>query len=265
MADEVTDASNDEQFVLCLRSVDDDLVPHEDLIGLYKVPNICADTLVSCIRDAFIRMNLSMNKCRCQCYDGVSNMAGVKTGVSTQIKSEEPRAISTHCYGHSLQLAVGDTIKVIKNLADMFDTTVEISKLLEFSPKRDAMFDRIKEAISPETTGFRVLCPTRWTVRAACLQSVIDNWKVLQELWEECLESKLEREIRAQIIGVNHQMTTFEYYFGVKLGSLLLKHSDNLSKTLQKTKLSAAEGQSVASLTVKTLEKMRKNDSYHLF
>ena len=54
----------------------------------------------------------------------------------------------------------------------MFDTTTEISKLLKFSPKRNAMFDRIKEAVSPETTGFMVLCPTRWTVRAACLQSV---------------------------------------------------------------------------------------------
>ena len=191
MADEVTDASNEEQFVLCLRSVDDDLVSHEDLIGLYRVPNICADTLVSYIRDVLIRMNLSMNKCRGQCYEGASNLAGAKTGVSTQIKSGEPRAIFTRCYGRSLQLAVGDTIKGIINLADMFDTTAEISKLLKFSPKRDAMFDRIKEAISPETTGFRVLCPTRWTVRAACLQSVIDNCKVLQELWEECLESKL--------------------------------------------------------------------------
>ena len=124
-------------------------------------------------------------------------MAGEKTGVSTQIKSEEPRAIFTHCYSHSLQLAVGDTIKGIKNLTDMFDTTAEISKQLKFSPKRDSMFDRIKEAIFPETTGFRVLCPTRWTVRAGCLQSVIDNWKVLQQLWEECLESKLEQEIRA--------------------------------------------------------------------
>ena len=75
---------------------------------------------------------------------------------------------------------------------------------------------------------------------------------------------KLEWEIRAQIIGVNHQMTTFEYYFGVKLGSLLLKHSDNLSKTLQKTKLSAAEGQSVASLRAKTSEKTRTDDSFHL-
>ena len=175
MADEVIDASNDKQFVLCPRSLDDDLVPHEDLIGLYKVPNICADTLVSCIRDALIRMNLSMNKCRGQCYDGASNMTGAKTGVSTQIKPEEPRTIFTHCYGHSLQLAVGDTIKRIKNLADMFDTTTEFSKLLKFCPKMDAMFDRIKETISPETTSFRVLCPTRWTVRVTCLQSMIGN------------------------------------------------------------------------------------------
>ena len=72
MADEVIDASNDEKFVLCLGRVDDDLVPHEDLIGLYKVPNICADTLVSCIRDALICMNLSMNRCKSQCYDGAS-------------------------------------------------------------------------------------------------------------------------------------------------------------------------------------------------
>ena len=40
MADEVTDASNDEQFVLCLRSMDNDLVSRENLIGLYKVLHI---------------------------------------------------------------------------------------------------------------------------------------------------------------------------------------------------------------------------------
>ena len=40
MADEVTDASNDEQFVLCLRNMDNNLVSRENLIGLYKVPHI---------------------------------------------------------------------------------------------------------------------------------------------------------------------------------------------------------------------------------
>ena len=69
--------------------------------------------------------------------------------------------------------------------------------------------------------------------RLAC-KVLIDYWKVLQELWEECLESKLEREIRPKIIEVNHQMKTFEYYFGVKLGSLLLKQRHPVKSVTKK-------------------------------
>ena len=40
MADETTDISNREQFVLVLRHVDEKLVAHEEYIGLYKVASI---------------------------------------------------------------------------------------------------------------------------------------------------------------------------------------------------------------------------------
>ena len=86
MADEVTDAENHEQLVLCLRWVDDDLNPHEDFIGLQPVLNIAADTLVAVICDVLIRMNLSITNCRGQCYDGASNMVGAKSGVGFKLK-----------------------------------------------------------------------------------------------------------------------------------------------------------------------------------
>ena len=38
-------------------------------------------------------------------------MAGCRTGVASQILSIESRALYTHCYGHSLNLAMRDTIK----------------------------------------------------------------------------------------------------------------------------------------------------------
>ena len=164
MIDEVTDSSNQEQFVLCLRWVDVDLNPHEELIGLHVVPNICADTLVACIRNVLIRMNLALKKCRGQCYDDASNMSGAKYEMPTQIKAEEPRTIFSHCYGHSLKLAVGDLIKEVQILKDAFNTTSEISKLLKFSPKREALFKKLKEDV-PKFLGFRTLCPTRPTVR----------------------------------------------------------------------------------------------------
>ena len=65
----------------------------------------------------------------------------------TQIKAEELRAIFSHCYGHSLQLAVGDMIKEVKNLKDALDTTSKISKLLKVSPKREALFKKLKEVL----------------------------------------------------------------------------------------------------------------------
>ena len=58
IADEVTDAANHEQFVLCLRWVDDDRHPHEEFLGQQSVSNNAADTLVAVICDVLIRMNV---------------------------------------------------------------------------------------------------------------------------------------------------------------------------------------------------------------
>ena len=60
-------------------------------------------------------------------------------------------------------------------------------------------------------------------------------------------------------------MRSFQYYFGVKLGQLMFGHCDNLSRTLQHKDLSAAEGQSVAALTVTTLQSVRNDDMFELF
>ena len=51
------------------------------------------------------------------------------------------------------------------------------------------------------------------------------------------------------------QMKTFYFVYGVMLGHVVLVHSDNLRRTLQN--ISAAEGQTVADLTVTTLSRIR--------
>ena len=170
-----------------------------------------------------------------------------------------------HCYGHSLNLAASDAVKKCKVMSDALDTTFEISKLIKYSPKRNAMFDKLKRELAPDCPGFRVLCPTRWTVRGDSLKSVIDNYAVLQEEFNFCLESRLEPDIKSRIIGIKHQMSTFEFFFGIVIGERILKHTDNLSKTLQHKDISAIEGQEVASLSVRTLEGMRDEKTFELF
>lgn len=60
------------------------------------------------IKDTLLRMNLKIEHCRGQCYDGASAMCGAKKGVAKVLRDEEPRAILTHCYAHALNLAVSD-------------------------------------------------------------------------------------------------------------------------------------------------------------
>ena len=147
MADEVTDASNREQVAVCFRWVDDDFECHEDFVGVYIVDSIEANVVVAVLKDVILRMNLELNKCCGQCYDGASNMAGIRNGAATQILKDEPRAVYTHCYGHALNLVACDTVRNNKILRDALDTTNEISKLLKFSPRRDTLFEKIKSEI----------------------------------------------------------------------------------------------------------------------
>ena len=95
-------------------------------------------------------MKVKLSERRDQCYDGASNMSGSRNGVATQIIAEEKRAIYTHCFGHALNIAVGDAIKLSKVCRDALETAFEISKLIKFSPKRNAAIDCIKADIPEE-------------------------------------------------------------------------------------------------------------------
>ena len=77
MADEVTDSSNREQVVVCLRSVDEKFAAHEDFFCIEKVDSIEANVLFGVLKQVLKDMKLSLVDCRGQCYDGAANMAGV--------------------------------------------------------------------------------------------------------------------------------------------------------------------------------------------
>ena len=59
-------------------------------------------------------------------------------------------------------------------------------------------------------------------------------------------KEQLDPPMRDRTIGVQSQIHRFDYYFGVYVLQFLLKHSDNLSKALQNSELSACEGQTLA-------------------
>ena len=200
---------------------------------MHEVDSTDAGTLYQVIKDVLLRLNLSITKARGQCYNGAATRSGCRSGVAKRIMDNEPKAIYTHCYGHSLDLAISDTAKRCDCINNALSITHEITKLIKKSPQREAHFLHLKETLCPGTPAVHVLCPTRWTIRAESLQSVIDNYTALLKTWQESLQATKDTEMRARIIGVSSQMNTFPF-FGVMLGQLLFSHSDNFSRTLQK-------------------------------
>ena len=73
------------------------------------------------------------------------------------------------------------------------------------------------------------------------------------------------RSKKVRVLGVQAQMRTFDYFYGLRLGILLLRHSVNLSASLQTKDLCAGEAQTIAKNTVATLTKVRTYENYHLF
>lgn len=161
MADETTDTSNREQVTLFLRWVTGTLDVNEEFLGLYHVDSIAAASVALAITDLFQRYGLPIGKLRGQCYDGASAMSGSRSGVAKRILDLEHKAFFVHCYGHALNLSACDTLKQCKVMCDALETTHEITKLIKYSPQREAIFQKLKESLpseSPSTSaGIRVL------------------------------------------------------------------------------------------------------------
>ena len=93
----------------------------EEYIGLMPVTQTNADTIAVFINDVLLHMNLRIQDACGQCYDGYSTRTGTKSGVAAQIKKQNEKCLLTHCYCHSLNLAVRDTKKIplLKDTLDM--------------------------------------------------------------------------------------------------------------------------------------------------
>ena len=71
--------------------------------------------------------------------------------------------------------------------------------------------------------------------------------------------------MRARIGGVAKQMESFDFFFGLELGRIVFSMSDNLSKALQGSSISASDGQSLMKMTLVAFQAIRSEDSLVCF
>ena len=101
LAEETADVSNVEELVICSRWVDEDLIAHEECLGMHPLKVTSGVDVFPIIKDILLRLNLNVTDARGQCYDGAGAMMGVKSGVSTRFKEVNSKMLSIHCFGHA--------------------------------------------------------------------------------------------------------------------------------------------------------------------
>lgn len=116
-----------------------------------------------------------------------------------------------------------------------------------------------------DACSIRTFCQTRWTVRADSLAAILENYQVLQMLWEETTITTSDTDMKARIRGIASQMETFQYLFSLILSEMILRHTDKLSYTLPNPELSSTQAHELAMLTVKTLQSIHSDENFDIF
>ena len=87
---------------------------------------------------------------------------------------------------------------------------------------------RLRKDNAAGNFGDTILWPNCWTVREALSQSILDNWAVSQELWDAVLKGIVDSRALSEVIDVQTQMQSFNFFFEIQLGVLVLRHNRQL-------------------------------------
>ena len=231
--DETADISIREQVSICFRVVSDDLEPEEYFVGFYETSTTTADALFQLLKDALARFGLPLDRCRGQCYDGASNMSGVKSGLQARVLEQEPRAQYVHCTAHLMNLIVQDVAQSIPACRNFMSIIRDLITLIRNSPKRLAWF---KEFQGTEAPQLRPLCPTRWTVKAASLQSIAANYSALMDFLED-MSTNEKGDAGGKASGLLVHLQKFGTFFSLRLMLAFFSRVEAVNVALQKRQL----------------------------
>ena len=104
--------------------------------------------------------------------------------VQALVKQEASQAHYVHCLAHNLNLCIKDVTKTCNLVEDVMNFIHNVVQLIRLSPNRLFLFDTLRKEVSVQTgdttQSFRMICPTRWTVRHTSIDSIICNYELLQ-------------------------------------------------------------------------------------
>ena len=258
-ADGTTDISTMEQFSCSLQYVDKDLESHCDFLGFYNAPDSTAQTLFTCVKDVFLRLNIPIERLAGFCFDGASNMSGRFNGVQAKLKELCPDSMYVHCCNHSLDLVLQEVARDVSLVADALNFVQGVAVVINESSKRKQLFESLF-GMDEVVTNILGLCPTRWCVRTKAITRVCASYSTLVATLDTLKDDTSVRgETRAKITGLRKQALKGKTFFSLLCCSALFEPCEIVAKTLQSPKASALGALQCANILKERVAALRKD------
>ena len=117
---------------------------------------LTGEAVATTIKEFLHDLNLPIEDCRDQGYDGAGNMAGRLSGVAAKIQETNEKALYVNCNPHRLNLCVAACCKeqLVRNMMEHVSVATEF---FNFSPKHFELFVKTIEELLPSANHKRLI------------------------------------------------------------------------------------------------------------
>lgn len=272
MMDTTMDLSSYDQCSIVLRYVIHDEVC-ERVIGLKHVTSTSGQSLFDTLRNSLDELNLSLENCVANSFDGAANMCGQYKGVSAKLSEIIANHVHTWCYAHVLNLVISDTTQCLTLCVSFFSCVQEAYVFFKDSYKRFAVYEKEKPSLRLASIG-----ATRWRSKNDAIVKIfgrIDFWingdlspenqykfvyiELLLSLYNISNCNQFNSKARNDALSLLKKFCSFETVLVAMMFLQIFKITTPLSDYLQTPNLDFVQAYNQISCTYKCILKVKDN------
>ena len=259
LVDETKDVSKTEQVSIVVRFVDIKGSICEHFLTFIDTAVLTAEGLTKHIFDILEKFQLDPQWIIAQCYDGASVMSGHLSGVQSRVKEVAPHAHYVHCYAHTLNLVLVDSVKILSSATEFFLLLQTLYSLVS-TTKIHSIFVSKQKELHPDKQPYQLqkLCNTRWACRYAAVNAICRTYDAILATLELVGDgSDSEKAIEAK--GLYHQVAKFSFLLSLVTFDKVLTCTKGLSDQLQNSDLDLSQAADLVVATKSTLQEFRSD------
>ncbi|KAL4142041.1 hypothetical protein QTP88_004573 [Uroleucon formosanum] len=260
--DTTTDVSNQEQFTVILRYIDEGK-PQERLVALETAADSTGLGMFKMFCSITEKHNIKWKtQMIAQTYDGAASMQGKYSGLKTRIQAENLQAMFTWCFAHKLNLVIVDTCDCCINTKNFFG---DVGALIEFmrARKRTAAFVECQEILNPKEQKRRIkrFSNTRWTSHDRALVVIQEKYPALLKALENISKANdSDRDTTSMAKNLISVITSFQFVLVLVLMRKIFSISTEVSNYLQSKSIDFMQAIKMVNVAKNRLKMVRTDD-----